>query len=140
MNTIIISGRLTKDIELSHTPTGTVLTRFNVAVASELKDDSGNRKADFFPCIAWRESAEAIGKYFKKGSPIELQGTMNSRTYNDKNGESKLIWELNVRSWGFPPVNKDPDEETPKTKSNKSKKESQAELTPIDEDDDDLPF
>lgn len=141
MNLITISGRITKDIELSTTPTGTKLTRFNVAVASELKDGNGERKADFFPCIAWRETAETLGKYFKKGSPIEIFGSMNSRTYKDKNsGENKIIWEINVKGWNFPPLNKDDQEtsETPKTKSNKSKKE---ELTPLDDDEtDDLPF
>ena len=142
MNNIAISGRLTKDIELTKTASGTTLARFNVAVTSEIKDENGERKADFFPCIAWRETAEAIQKFFHKGSPIELFGTMNSRTYNNKDGVRQLIWEINVKGWGFPPVNKDDQEteETPKeTKSKKSKKESQADLIPVD-DDDDLPF
>jgi len=140
MNIITISGRLTKDIELSKTASGTTLARFNVAVSSEIKDENGERKADFFPCIAWRETAEAIQKFFHKGSPIELFGSMNSRTYNNKDGVRQLIWEINVKGWGFPAINKD-DQETPKeTKSNKSKKESQAELIPLDDDDDDLPF
>lgn len=134
MNIITITGRLTKDIELSQTPTGIVLTRFNVAVPSEFKDENGEKKADFFSCIAWREMAKTLGEYFKKGSPIELFGSMNSRTYQDKNGENKLIWELNVKGWGFPPVNRETEDPT-----TKSKKESHTELTPID-DDDDLPF
>ena len=136
MNNISISGRLVKDIELSRTANGTTLTRFNVAVPSELKDENGDRKADFFICIAWRENAESIAKYFKKGSPIELYGSMNSRSYV-KDGKTSTIWELNVKGWGFAQTNKD---ETQETKSNKSKKGSQAELTPIDESDEDLPF
>lgn len=137
MNNISITGRVVKDIELSKTANGTTLTRFNVAVPSELKDENGERKADFFICIAWRENAESIAKYFKKGSPIELYGSMNSRSYESKDGNRSTIWELNVRGWGFAQTNKDDNQET---KSNKSKKGSQAGLTPIDEDDDDLPF
>ena len=137
MNIISISGRVVKDIELSQTANGTTLTRFNVAVPSELKDENGDRKADFFICIAWRENAESIAKYFKKGSPIELYGSMNSRSYRTKEGTTSTIWELNVKGWGFGNQSKDENQET---KTNKSKKESQAELTPIDEDDDDLPF
>ena len=140
MNIITISGRLTKDIELTKTASGTTLARFNVAVTSEIRDENGERKADFFPCIAWRETAEAIQKFFHKGSPIELFGTMNSRTYKDKNGENKLIWEINIKGWGFPPVNKDDQETSEETKSNKSKKESQISLIPVDDDTDDLPF
>ena len=135
MNNISISGRLTKDIELSKTVNGTTLTRFNVAVASELKDENGERKADFFVCIAWRESAESIAKYFKKGSPIELWGSMNSRNYTAKDGHASTIWELNVRGWGFPQTLKDENQEI------KAKKGGQEELIPLDEDDDqDLPF
>ena len=137
MNNVSISGRVVKDIELSKTANGTTLIRFNVAVPSELKDENGDRKADFFICIAWRENAESIAKYFKKGSPIELYGSMNSRSYRTKEGTTSTIWELNVKGWGFGNQSKDENQET---KTNKSKKESQAELTPIDEDDDDLPF
>lgn len=137
MNKIIISGRLTKDVELSKTSNGTVLTRFNVAVASEIKNADGERQADFFVCIAWRETAEAIAKYFKKGSPIELFGSMNSRKYESEKG-TQTIWELNVNGWSFPPMNKDEKEENNKT--SKNKKASQPELEPLDIDDDDLPF
>lgn len=138
MNNISISGRVVKDIELSKTVNGITLTRFNVAVPSELKDENGDRKADFFICIAWRENAESIAKYFKKGSPIELYGSINSRSYTTKAGTTSTIWELNVKGWGFGNQSKDENQET---KSNKSKKGSQAELMPIDEDmDEDLPF
>lgn len=137
MNNISISGRVVKDIELSKTVNGITLTRFNVAVPSELKDENGDRKADFFICIAWRENAESIAKYFKKGSPIELYGSMNSRSYRNKEGNTSTIWELNVKGWGFGNQSKDENQET---KSNKSKKGSQTELTPIDDSDEDLPF
>lgn len=138
MNNISITGRVTKDIELSETARGTTLTRFNVAVPSELKDDDGENLCDFFVCIAWRQNAESIAKYFKKGSVIELFGSMNSRKYKDADGKTNTIWELNVKGWNFGQTNK---EETKETKSNKSNKENQPELTELDDEEtDDLPF
>ena len=135
MNNISISGRLTKDIELSKTANGITLTRFNVAVPSEFKDENGERKADFFVCIAWRESAESIAKYFKKGSPIELWGSMNSRSYESPDRGRQTVWELNIRGWGFAQTLKDESQET------KSKKGSQVELVALDDDDmGNLPF
>lgn len=139
MNIMAITGRLTKDIELSKTPNGITLTRFNVAVPSEIKDENGEKKADFFSCIAWRETAEVIGKYFKKGSPIELFGSMNSRAYKDHKGENKVIWEFNVKGWGFPPLNKDQQEEN--IIKSKNNKQTEISLSPLDDiDDDELPF
>ena len=101
MNNISIVGRITKDIELAQTNTGIKLCRFNVAVPSEFKDTNGEKKVDFFSCVAWKEIAERIVKYFKKGNPIGLVGSMNNREYKKQDGTLQNIWELNIKSFSF---------------------------------------
>lgn len=135
MNNISIVGRLTKDVGLETTPNGVDYARFNVAVQSEFKTADGEKKADFFPCIAWRENAKNIQKYFKKGYPIGIIGSMNSRSYQKEDGSTQNIWELNVKSFSF--VGGSNDEKETKTKGSSS----QPDLIPLaDEDDDNLPF
>lgn len=142
MNNISIVGRVTKDVETETTNSGIEYARFNVAVQSEFRTADGEKKADFFPCIAWRETAKNIAKYFKKGYPIGIVGSMNSRTYEKADGTNQLIWELNVKTFSFVGGSNDEEKENKPTKT-KSKKATStpAELTPIDpDDDDDLPF
>lgn len=134
MNNISILGRLTKDVELTHTPNGVPLCRFNVAVPSELKTSDGEKQADFFLCIAWRDIAEKIAKYFKKGYPIGIVGAMNSRIYQKEDGLSQTIWELNVKGFSFVSSNDSPDK-------GKEKGKNAETLTPLnDEESEDLPF
>ena len=140
MNNISIVGRITKDVELQTTNSGIEFTRFNVAVQSEFKTVDGEKKADFFTCIAWRENAKNIAKFFKKGNPIGIMGSMNSRSYEKEDGSTQNIWELNVKNFSFVGSSNEESEENKQTTKSK-KSNTQKELTPIDDiDDDDLPF
>lgn len=144
MNNISITGRLVRDVELQETATEVAYTRFSVAVPSETKDENGKRIADFFVCVAWRDHAKNIAKHFKKGSPIELFGSMNSRIW-ERDGQSSTIWELNVKGWSFPQTTRDePKNDAPMGEkvsvTNKPTKGEETELTPLDDDDDDMPF
>lgn len=135
MNNIAIVGRLTKDVETGTTNSGIEYARFNVAVQSEFKTADGERKADFFPCIAWRDTANNIAKYFKKGNPIGVVGSINSRTYERADGTSQVIWEINVKNFSFVGSS---SEETSKTKT---EVQTSMKLEPLDEDTEvDLPF
>lgn len=128
MNNISISGRLCRNVDLSQTASGTYLAKFTVAVPSEIKDENGDRHTDFITCIAWRDAAQNIAKYFKKGSPIEVYGSMNSRWYKSRNGNTQTVWELNVKGWCFPQTIKE------------EAKSELEDLIPVEEDTDDLPF
>lgn len=135
MNNIAIVGRLTKDVETGATNSGIEYARFNVAVQSEFKTADGERKADFFPCIAWRDTANNIAKYFKKGNPIGVVGSINSRTYERADGTSQVIWEINVKNFSFVGSS---SEETSKTKT---EVQTSMKIEPLDEDTEvDLPF
>ena len=86
MNNVILMGRLTKDPELRQTPNGVANCRFTVAVNRRFKNQqTGEYEADFITCTAWRQTAEFITRYFKKGSMICVQGSIRTGSYQDKN-------------------------------------------------------
>jgi single-strand DNA-binding protein len=84
MNKVIIIGRLTRDPELRTTESGVSSCRFSVAVNRRFKNQSGEYDADFISCVAWRQTAEFISRYFSKGQMIALEGTLRTGSYKDK--------------------------------------------------------
>lgn len=85
MNKAIIMGRLTADPELRQTPSGVSVCRFTVAVSRKVKNQQGNYDADFISCIAWRQTAEFVSRYFGKGKMIAVEGSLRTGSYKDKN-------------------------------------------------------
>ena len=86
MNKVILVGRLTADPELRQTASGVASCRFTVAVDRKFADkETGKREADFFKCVAWRQTAEFIAKYFTRGKMICVEGEMRNSSYKDKN-------------------------------------------------------
>lgn len=86
MNKVVLMGRLTADPELRTTQSGISCTRFTIAVNRRFKDKStGEIKADFISCQAWRQTAEFVNKYFSKSNMICLEGTLQTGSYKDKN-------------------------------------------------------
>ena len=86
MNKVILMGRLTADPELRQTQSGIASCRFTVAVNRRFVDkSSGERQADFITCVAWRQQAEFITRYFRKGSMICVEGNLRTGSYQDKN-------------------------------------------------------
>ena len=141
MNKIILVGRLTKDPEIQATSNGTSLLRFNVACKSKFRDEDGEQKVDFFVCLAWREKAELIHKYCKKGSMLQISGSMGSRSYEKQDGTRQTIWEINVEDVEFlSSTNEESAENKQKTKTKSKTAPKQAELIPLDDVDDELPF
>jgi single-strand DNA-binding protein len=96
MNKVLLVGRLTKDPEMRTTQGGVAACTFTVAVDRPFKDKDGNKQADFLPCVAWRNSAEFIGKYFTKGQRIGLDGSIQTRTYNAQDGSKRYVTEIVV--------------------------------------------
>lgn len=86
MNKVIITGRLTADPELRQTQSGVSSCRFTVAVNRNFVDKlSGERQADFITCVAWRQTAEFVSRYFSKGKMIALEGSLRTGSYQDRN-------------------------------------------------------
>lgn len=85
-NKAIIMGRMVSDPELRQTESGISNCRFSVAVQEDYKNKDGSRDVDFITCVAWRQTAEFVTRYFKKGQPILIDGKLKSRTY-EKEGQ-----------------------------------------------------
>ena len=100
MNKIIITGRLVADPELRQTPSNISVCRFRVAVNRPYAKE-GEVNADFFNCVAWRQSAEFITKYYKKGSAIVIEGSMRNADFTDSKGVKHYAMELQVERVEF---------------------------------------
>lgn len=95
LNRTILMGRLTATPELRTTPNGVSTTSFSIAVERNFIDKAtGNREADFINIVAWRGTAELITKYFEKGSMIAIEGSIQTRNYEDKNGNKRTAFEV----------------------------------------------
>lgn len=92
LNHIVLMGRLTKEPELSATKNSTNLCRFTLAVDRDYQSGGNERQTDFIDCIAWRQTAEFVSKYFHKGQMCAVSGALQSEKWNDKNGNSRVSW------------------------------------------------
>ena len=92
-NLVVLTGRLTADPELKTTPNGVSVTSFSIAVERRYRQGE-ERQADFINIVAWRSSAEFICKYFKKGSMIGIEGSIQTRKYQDRNGNNRTAFEV----------------------------------------------
>lgn len=96
MNKIIISGRITRDLELKYTESNVAMLKFNVAVNRNFKNANGEYEADFINCLAFRNNAEFISKYFQKGSGIILEGKIQTGSYEKEDGTKIYTTDLVV--------------------------------------------
>ena len=102
MNVVCLVGRLTADPELRQTPNGTNVCSFSVAVNRAFANANGERQADFINCVAWRQTAEFIARYFRKGQNIGLNGTIQTRSYQDKDtGKNRTAFEVVINNTYF---------------------------------------
>lgn len=95
-NITIMMGRITKDLELKTTPSGVSVLSFSIAVDRKYQAKGEEKKTDFFNCVAWRNEAEFIARWFGKGRMILLEGELQNRTYEDNNGVTRYVTELIV--------------------------------------------
>ena len=87
LNKVILMGRLTRDPEFRQTTSGIPVTRFSIAISRQFANkQTGEREADFVDCVAWRQTAEIVSRYFNKGSMILVEGQLRNDNYTDNNG------------------------------------------------------
>ncbi|MBO4687928.1 MAG: single-stranded DNA-binding protein [Clostridiales bacterium] len=96
MNKVILLGRLTKDPEVKQTGNGVSVCSFAVACDRKFKSQNGEKVTDFINCVAWRQQADLLGKYFHKGSRISIIGSIQNRSYDDQNGQKRYVTEVMV--------------------------------------------
>ena len=94
MNRVCLMGRLTKDPELKQTPNNVSVATFSLAVDRNYQADKDNKQTDFINIVAWRHTAEFVGKYFTKGQLVAVEGSIQTRSYQDKDGNNRTVFEV----------------------------------------------
>lgn len=111
LNIVAIMGRLVADPELRTTQNGTNVCSFRIACDRNYTASGQERQADFIDVVAWRQSAEFISKYFQKGSMIAIDGSLQTRQYQDKNGNKRAAVEVLANHISFAGSAKKPDKQ-----------------------------
>lgn len=101
LNYVALLGRITKDLELKSTQSGTSVLQFTVAVDRDFVKQGEERQADFINCVAFKELANHIAKWFSKGRMIAVEGRLQTRSYEDKNGTKHYVTEVIVNKASF---------------------------------------
>ena len=101
LNVVAIMGRLARDPELRQTTTGKSFASFTIACDRGRRDANGQNVADWIPVTAWDRTAEFVCKYFQKGSLIAVDGRLQSRSYQDKNGNNRTAIEIVANNVNF---------------------------------------
>ena len=94
LNKAILVGRLTADPERKQTPGGVAVCTFDIAVNRPYSDKNGERQTDFIHIVAWRSTAEFVCQYFHKGNAIGIDGSIRTRSYTDKDGKKRTVFEV----------------------------------------------
>lgn len=95
-NKVILGGRLTADPELRQNPSGIAVTSFSIAVNRRYSKNASEQQTDFFNVVAWRQNAEFISRYFRKGSSICVVGTIQNRSWTDQQGQKRYATDIIV--------------------------------------------
>lgn len=93
MNKVCLTGRITHDLDLRYTPSGTAVLQFNIAI-NRPKDENGEQKADFPTIVVWDKMAENLNKYQKKGNLISIIGRIQTRNYDNNEGKKVYVTEI----------------------------------------------
>lgn len=145
MNKVVLLGRLTKDIEVRYTESGTAVGNLTLAVKRRIKNTDGEYESDFINCVCWKETAETMNKYLKKGDPVLVEGRIQTRNFEDKDGNKRYATEVVIEHMDFigskkeqtTEVKEEPKEEKNPFEDMKEKVEADQSIEISDED---LPF
>lgn len=94
INNAVLVGRLTKDVELRYTPSNVAVATFTLAVNRTFKNENGDREADFINCVMWRQQAENLANWAKKGALIGIAGRIQTRSYDNQQGQRVYVTEV----------------------------------------------
>lgn len=94
INNVVLVGRLTRDPELRHTPQNQAVATFGLAVNRQFKNANGEREADFINCVIWRQQAENLANFAKKGALIGITGRIQTRNYENQQGQKVYVTEV----------------------------------------------
>ena len=154
INNVVLVGRLTKDAELRYTPANVAVATFTLAVNRTFKSQSGEREADFINCVIWRQPAENLANWARKGALIGITGRIQTRNYENNQGQRVYVTEIVADNFQMleskksasenmqaSPTTTSPfDDENPFKPKMASGSNPFGDSSPIDISDDDLPF
>lgn len=101
INNVVLVGRLTRAVDLRYTSNGTAYASFTLAVDRDFKNQNGEKETDFINCVMWRKPAENLANYTKKGSLIGVEGRIQTRNYDNQQGQSVYVTEVLAERFHF---------------------------------------
>lgn len=142
INNVVLVGRLTRDPELKYTPQNQAVGTFSLAVNRPFKNANGEREADFINCVIWRQQAENLSNFAKKGALIGITGRIQTRNYENQQGQKVYVTEVVADNFQMLESNKSQGQQDnkPQTQNKKPQYPDAFGSNPMEISDDDLPF
>ncbi|RNE23526.1 Helix-destabilizing protein [Lacticaseibacillus paracasei] len=144
LNSVSLTGRLTKDVDLRYTQSGTAVGSFTIAVDRQFRSTNGERETDFINCVIWRKSAENFANFTHKGSLVGIEGHIQTRTYDNAQGQKVFVTEVIVENFALLEPRQTSQDSQQRSANNPAAASQGNRFAnngqPIDVSDDDLPF
>ncbi|WP_101512092.1 single-stranded DNA-binding protein [Lacticaseibacillus paracasei] len=144
LNSVALTGRLTKDVDLRYTQSGTAVGSFTIAVDRQFRSANGERETDFINCAIWRKSAENFANFTHKGSLVGIEGHIQTRTYDNAQGQRVFVTEVIVENFALLEPRQTSQEGQQRSANNPAATSQGNGFAnngqPVDVSDDDLPF
>lgn len=141
INNVVLVGRLVRDPELRYTPSNQAVATFSLAVNRPFKNQNGERETDFINCVIWRQQAENLANWAKKGALIGITGRIQTRNYENQQGQRVYVTEVVSDNFQLLEFNKQNNQGQSQGNSKQDLSgQATANTSPIDISDDDLPF
>lgn len=139
INNTVLVGRLTKDVELRYTPSNVAVATFTLAVNRTFKNENGEREADFINCVMWRQQAENLANWAKKGALIGITGRIQTRSYDNQQGQRVYVTEVVAKQFQLL-ESKGQGNQGQQKQAQQQAPDFSRQGAPMDISDDDLPF
>nr|DAV27074.1 MAG TPA: Single strand binding protein [Caudoviricetes sp.] len=141
INNTVLVGRLTKDVELRYTPSNVAVATFTLAVNRTFKNENGEREADFINCVMWRQQAENLANWCKKGALIGVTGRIQTRSYDNQQGQRVYVTEVVAEQFQLlESKGQQGNQGQQKPQTQQQTPDFSRQGAPMDISDDDLPF
>ena len=140
LNNVSLVGRLTKDAELRYTPSNVAVATFTLAVNRNFKNENGDREADFINCVMWRQQAENLANWAKKGALIGITGRIQTRSYDNQQGQRVYVTEVVAEQFQLLESKGQGNQGRAQTQQETPDFSRNTNANPLDISSDDLPF
>lgn len=142
INNTVLVGRMVRDAELRYTPNNQAVATFTLAVNRNFKSQNGEREADFINCVIWRQQAENLANWAKKGALIGITGRIQTRNYENQQGQRVYVTEVVADSFQLLEFNKQNNQGQSQSHNQQPDfgRNEAMQSSPMDISDDDLPF